>query len=99
VELSICEARSEIPVATSKNRLRSLNSISSTSSEILDQCRVIKKRWKQLSPLGLAPANFRDETVRHPTRRDLRATVSLKQISSAAVARPHFSRRIRKLTQ
>jgi DNA-binding CsgD family transcriptional regulator len=59
-------------------------------SEILDQCRVFKKRWKQLSPLGLAPANFRDETVRHPTRRDLRATVSLKQISSAAVARPHF---------
>ena len=31
-----------------------------------------------------------DETVRHPTRRDLRATISLKQISSAAFARPHF---------
>ena len=58
--------------------------------EILDQCRVFKKRWKQLSPLGLAPANFRGETVRHPTRRDLRATISLKQISSAAVARPQF---------
>jgi len=58
--------------------------------EILDQCRVLKKRWKQLSPLGLAPANFRDETVRHPTRRDLRANISLKQISSAAVARPQF---------
>src|SRR4029453_14793686 len=42
------------------------------------------------SPLGLAPANFVDETVRHPTRRDLRATISLKQISSAAFARPHF---------
>jgi DNA-binding CsgD family transcriptional regulator len=54
--------------------------------EILDQCRVLKKRWKQLSP----PANFRGETVRHPTRRDLRATISLKQISSAAVARPQF---------
>ena len=59
-------------------------------SQILDQCRVLKKRWEQLSPLGPAPANFRDETVRHPTRRDLRATISLKQISSAAVARPHF---------
>ena len=58
--------------------------------EILDQCRVLKKRWKQLSPLGLVPANFRGETVRHPTRRDLRATISLKQISSAAVARPQF---------
>ena len=59
-------------------------------SEILDRCRVLKNRWKQLSSLGLAPAKFRDETVRHPTRRDLRATISLKQISSAAVARPHF---------
>jgi DNA-binding CsgD family transcriptional regulator len=58
--------------------------------EILDQCRVLKDRWKQLSPLGLAPANFKDETVRHPTRRDLRATISLKHVSSAAVARPHF---------
>jgi DNA-binding CsgD family transcriptional regulator len=58
--------------------------------EILDRCRVLKNRWKQLTSLGLAPAKFRDETVRHPTRRDLRATISLKQISSAAVARPHF---------
>jgi DNA-binding NarL/FixJ family response regulator len=31
-----------------------------------------------------------DETVRHPTRCDLRATISLKQIGSAAFARPHF---------
>jgi len=58
--------------------------------EILDRCRVLKKRWKQLSPLRFAPGNFRNETVRHPTRRDLRATISLKQISSAAVAQPHF---------
>lgn len=58
--------------------------------EIFDRCRVLKNRWKQLTSLGLAPAKFRDETVRHPTRRDLRATISLKQISSAAVARPHF---------
>jgi len=58
--------------------------------EILNGCRALKKRWRQLSPLGLAPPNFSDETIRHPTRRDLRATVSLKQISSAVVARPHF---------
>ena len=58
--------------------------------EILNQCRVLKKRWEQLSPLSLASANLVDETVRHPTRRDLRATISLKQISSAAFARPHF---------
>ena len=58
--------------------------------EVLNQCRVLKKRWEHLTPLGLAPANFWDETVRHPTRRDLRATISLKQISSAAFTRPHF---------
>src|SRR6266480_4933455 len=58
--------------------------------EVLDRCRVLKKRWKDLRRLALTPGNLRDEIVRHPTRRDLRATVSLKQISSAAVARPHF---------
>jgi DNA-binding CsgD family transcriptional regulator len=58
--------------------------------EILNQCRVLKKRWEQLSPLSLASANLVDETVRHPTRCDLRATISLKEISSAAFARPHF---------
>ena len=58
--------------------------------EILNQCRVLKKRWEQLSPLSLASANLVDETVRHPTRCDLRATISLKQTSSAAFARPHF---------
>jgi len=58
--------------------------------EILNQCRVLKKRWEQLTPLGIASVNFKDETVRHPTRRGLRATISLKQIDSAAVARPQF---------
>ena len=58
--------------------------------EVLNQCRVLKKRWEHLTPLGLVSANFWDETVRHPTRRDLRATISLKQIGSAAFARPHF---------
>jgi DNA-binding CsgD family transcriptional regulator len=58
--------------------------------EILDQCCILKKRWEQLNPLGIAPVNFKDETVRHPTRHDLRATISLKQIDSAAVARPQF---------
>ena len=66
--------------------------------EILNQCRVLKKRWEHLTPLGLAPANFWDETVRHPTRRDLRATISLKQIGSAAFARPHFLDRVREFS-
>ena len=58
--------------------------------EILDRCRILKKQWEQRRLSGFAPANFRSETVRHPTRHALRATISLKQISSAAVARPHF---------
>src|SRR5215831_14520626 len=58
--------------------------------QVLNQCRVLKKRWKQLGPLGIAPDNFGDEVVRHPILRDLRATISLKQISLAAFARPHF---------
>jgi DNA-binding CsgD family transcriptional regulator len=58
--------------------------------EILDRCRVLKKQWEQQRLSGFAPVNFRSETVRHPTRHALRATISLKQISSATVARPHF---------
>ena len=62
----------------------------SIAPEILDRCRVLKKQWEQQRLSGFAAANFRSETVRHPTRHALRATISLKQISSAAFARPHF---------
>ncbi len=58
--------------------------------EILDGCRMLKKRWEQLKPLGFSKSSFKDEVVHHPTRRHLRATISLKQISSAGLARPHF---------
>ena len=58
--------------------------------EILNRCRVLKKRWRRMSSQHRTPVDLQDGTVRHPTRRDLRATVSLKQIGSAAVAWPHF---------
>jgi len=58
--------------------------------EILDRCRILKTRWQQSSPLNFPPSGFKDELVHHPKRRNLRATISLKQISSAGVARPHF---------
>jgi len=58
--------------------------------EILDRCRILKTRWEQSSPLNFPPSGFKDELVHHPKRRHLRATISLKQISSAGVARPHF---------
>jgi DNA-binding CsgD family transcriptional regulator len=58
--------------------------------EILDRCRMLKERWEQVNPLNFPPSGFKDELVHHPKRRHLRATISLKQISSAGVARPHF---------
>jgi DNA-binding CsgD family transcriptional regulator len=58
--------------------------------EILNQCRVLEKRWQRMSSLHRASVDLQDEIVRHPTRHDLRATVSLKQTNGAAVARPHF---------
>jgi DNA-binding CsgD family transcriptional regulator len=58
--------------------------------EILDRCRMLKERWKQVNRLNFPPSGFKDELVHHPKRRYLRATISLKQISSAAVAQPHF---------
>jgi DNA-binding NarL/FixJ family response regulator len=51
---------------------------------------MLKKRWEQLGALNLPPSGFKDELVHHPKRRHLRATITLKQISSAGVARPHF---------
>ena len=51
---------------------------------------MLKERWEQLSPLNSPPSDFKDELVHHSKRRHLRATISLKQISSAGVARPRF---------
>ena len=59
-------------------------------AEVLDRCRMLKERWKQLGPLSFPASGFKDELVHHPKRHHLRATVSLKQTSSAGVARPHF---------
>lgn len=58
--------------------------------EVVDRCRMLKERWKRLNPLSFPTAAFKHELVHHPKRRHLRATISLKQISSAGVARPHF---------
>jgi DNA-binding CsgD family transcriptional regulator len=58
--------------------------------EILNGCRALKKRWEQLSPLNSPHSGFKEELIHHPKWRHLRATISLKQISSAGVVRPHF---------
>jgi DNA-binding CsgD family transcriptional regulator len=72
------------------DRARLIKTKAALPSEILDRCRTLKKRWEQLSPLNTSHSGFKDELVHHPAQRHLRATISLKQISSAGLARPHF---------
>jgi len=71
-------------------RARSIKTKAALPSEILDRCRTLKQRWEELGPLHTSHSGFKDELVHHPARRHLRATISLKQISSAGLARPHF---------
>ena len=58
--------------------------------EILEGCRALKKRWQRLPGMGFAAAGPVGEIVHHPNQSHLRATISLQQIRSAGVARPHF---------
>jgi DNA-binding CsgD family transcriptional regulator len=66
---------------------------SSIPSEILDQCRVLKERWKNARPQMRAVrrrSDFKEEQLRHPRLPHLRATIQLKRINSVGVAGPHF---------
>jgi DNA-binding CsgD family transcriptional regulator len=65
---------------------------SSTPSEILDRCRVLKEKWKNAGPEARAArrADFNEEEVNHPRQPHLRATIHLKQINAVGVAGPHF---------
>jgi DNA-binding CsgD family transcriptional regulator len=61
--------------------------------EILDGCRELKSRWRQdrQSPPLKAPVGSAWKTVvHHPGLPHLRATLSLRQIASVGVTRPHF---------
>src|SRR5207247_1072892 len=61
-------------------------------SEILDRCRLLKQQWVEAQPRTLSgrQTGFKEEQVHHPRSPHLRATLHLRQLSSAAVARPHF---------
>src|SRR5947207_7433764 len=61
-------------------------------SEILDRCRLLKQQWSDAQPRTLSgpQTGFKEERVHHPRSPHLRATLHLKQLSSAGVARPHF---------
>lgn len=60
--------------------------------EILDRCRMLKQKWmgaKRRAVFGLR-AMFKEEQVHHPSLPHLRATIRLRDLESAGVARPHF---------
>src|SRR5438094_1057062 len=61
-------------------------------SEILDRCRLLKQQWAAAQPRTLSgpQTGFKEERVHHPRSPHLRATLHLKQLSSAGVTRPHF---------
>src|SRR5437762_10664985 len=59
-------------------------------SEILDRCRRLKQQWAQAQRPIAPQTGFKEERVRHPRSPHLRATLHLRQLSSAGVARPHF---------
>jgi hypothetical protein len=67
-------------------------------AEILDRCRLLKKRCEQLDPLDVRQTAFAEEVAHPPKRRHLRATINLKQISSVGVAGPHFLIEFEKVT-
>jgi len=59
-------------------------------AEILDRCRLLKQQWadaqRPIAPL----TGFKEKRVHHPRTPHLRATIHLKQLKLAGVARPHF---------
>src|SRR6266436_5543544 len=59
-------------------------------SEILDRCRLLKQQWASMQRPSAPRRVFKRERVHHPRSPELGATVRLKQLSSADLARPHF---------
>ena len=59
-------------------------------SEILDRCRLLKQQWTDAHRTNAPRTCFKEEQVHHPRSPHLRATLHLKQLKSAGVARPHF---------
>ena len=58
--------------------------------EILDQCRLLKQQWLDAARANSSQTSLEAVQVHHPRLGHLRATIHLKQLKSAGVARPHF---------
>jgi DNA-binding CsgD family transcriptional regulator len=67
-----------------------VNASSPIPPEILDRCRLLKQQWAHAQRPIAPQTGFKEEHVHHPRSPHLRATVHLKQLSSAGVTRPHF---------
>jgi DNA-binding CsgD family transcriptional regulator len=67
-----------------------LKASSPIPSEILDRCRILKQQWADAQRLNASQTSFKEEQVHHPRSPHLRATLHLKPLTSAGVARPHF---------
>ena len=61
----------------------------SIPKEILGGCRTLKQRWEKVSRHEMSQP-LPPEVVHHPKQPNLRATIRLKQLSVASVARPQF---------
>src|SRR5947208_13539515 len=59
-------------------------------SEILNRCRLLKQQWVDASRANTSQTSLEQVQVHHPRLPHLRATIHLKQLKSAGVARPHF---------
>jgi DNA-binding NarL/FixJ family response regulator len=55
--------------------------------EILDRCRQLRQKWQRSSAPG---RQSKRERVHHSRSPHLRATIRLRELSSAGVAQPHF---------
>jgi DNA-binding CsgD family transcriptional regulator len=70
---------------------RLMKATSSIPSEILDRCHQLKQQWTRAQRPPSAPRRIcKRERVHHPRSPELRATVRLKQLGAADLARPHF---------
>ena len=57
---------------------------------ILSGCRVLKQQWEKSSRLNRPHPEVEQTVIHHPKWGHLRATLSLKELGSAGVVRPHF---------
>jgi len=59
---------------------------------ILDRCRSLKQQWTEAKRRALSGLRtiFKEKQVHHPRLPYLRATIRLRDLKSAGVARPHF---------